>query len=212
MLGFLPHDARGKVVVNSRAIMRKVRNRGDMALVARLIKRKTIPYWTGAIILLASLFVISPAEAAEQSFARDIPSFLFIDNRNVERDLGEFRGRPVLLTLWATWCGYCVREMPQLDRLAGRVKDNRLAVIAISVDREPLIAAQSFYRMHEIKRLAIYGDQTGAIMSVLDVIGLPFSILVDSQGREIERFTGSVDWDSSVMRDYLSGKTGQKLF
>ena len=110
--------------------------------------------------------------------------------------LSEFRGTAVLLNIWATWCAPCRKEMPALDRLQAKMGGADFQVVALSVDRSGLDAIRSFFGEIGIKNLRIYVDQESGTMSALGVVGLPTTVLIDSDGREVQRWVGPAEWDS----------------
>jgi thiol-disulfide isomerase/thioredoxin len=125
--------------------------------------------------------------------------------------LAAFRGRPLLINLWATWCAPCVAEMPAIDRLAASEK-GRLAVVAISQDNNGLGAVTPFFAKAGIATLKPYLDPENGLMLALKAETLPTTILFDANGRELWRHTGQVDWDTKAARtalaDRLAGKPG----
>lgn len=110
--------------------------------------------------------------------------------------LAAFRGRPVLVNLWATWCGPCVVEMPSLDALAGRqTADQGLRVVAISQDSsDGRRKVTDFFTAHRFQHLQPYLDSEMGLMFGLGLDTLPTTILYDSQGREVWRMVGMADW------------------
>lgn len=125
--------------------------------------------------------------------------------------LADFRGRVVLLNLWATWCVPCRKEMPALDKLQAKLGSPDFEVVALSIDsnQQPV---REFYRQHEIKSLALYFDSTANITSALGIIGVPTTLLVDRDGREIWRRTGLAEWDAppsvAEIRKYMKAGAG----
>lgn len=109
--------------------------------------------------------------------------------------LGDFRGKTVLLNFWATWCAPCKVEMPSLDRLQARLGGDDFAVVAISSDRAGAKAVDPYFEQNGI-RLARYYDPRNAAGMALGVTGLPTSILIDKDGRELGRLLGDAKWDS----------------
>ena len=114
-----------------------------------------------------------------------------------EMRLSAFRGRPVLVNLWATWCGPCVVEMPSLDRLAAAQPDDGLQVIAISQDaNDGRRKVTDFFAARNLPNLQPYLDAEMGLMFALGADTLPTTILYDSQGREVWRMVGMADWQS----------------
>lgn len=125
-----------------------------------------------------------------------IPELRFQDASGKPRSLGDFRGKVVLLNVWATWCAPCREEMPALDRLQARLGGERFQVLALSVDLQGASIARKFYEDVGIKALPLYIDTSAKAAFVLDAPGLPATLLVDRKGREIGRHLGAVKWDS----------------
>jgi len=125
-----------------------------------------------------------------------LPEIKFQDSARKERSLADWRGKVVLLNLWATWCLPCRKEMPSLDRLQKELGSDKFEVVAVSVDRKGLAASKKFLDETKVERLALYVDPTARLNSELRAVGLPATLLVDAQGREIGRLLGPAEWDS----------------
>jgi thiol-disulfide isomerase/thioredoxin len=124
-----------------------------------------------------------------------LPEVKFQDAAGKERTLGDFRGKVVLLNLWATWCAPCRKEMPALDRLQAKMGSDKFQVVAVSVDRTGLPGARKFLDEAGIRKLALYADATARMGVALRAAGLPVTVLLDRQGREIGRLLGPAEWD-----------------
>ena len=121
------------------------------------------------------------------------PDVTFEDGDGRPIRLSVFRGRPVLVNFWATWCGPCVVEMPSLDALAARETGN-LEIIAISQDMGGRQKVTDFFAQRNFARLEPYLDAQMGLMSALGLQELPTTILYDSEGEEVWRMTGMADW------------------
>lgn len=110
--------------------------------------------------------------------------------------LEDFKGKTVLLNLWATWCGPCKVEMPSLDALQARLGGADFQVVALSSDRAGKRAVDPYFENAGIKALSPYYDPKNAVGLAMGVTGLPTSVLIDAQGRELGRITGDAKWDS----------------
>ncbi len=110
--------------------------------------------------------------------------------------LSDFEGRVVLLNLWATWCGPCKHEMPSLNRLQEQKGGKDFLVIALSSDRAEARAVDPFFEEWGLKALEKFYDPMNAVGRALGVRGLPTTLLIDAQGREIGRLEGPAEWDS----------------
>lgn len=125
--------------------------------------------------------------------------------------LAAFRGRPLLVNLWATWCGPCVVEMPSLDALAGRQTAGQgLQIVAISQDSaDGRRKVTDFFAQRRFQHLQPYLDSEMGLMFGLGLDTLPTTILYDSQGREVWRMVGMADWQSDrVARLLLEADAG----
>ena len=121
------------------------------------------------------------------------PAVTFEDPQGRPITLAAFRGRPLLLNLWATWCAPCVVEMPALDSLAQREGD-RLRVLTVSQDLNGRQKVTDFFRQRPFRLLEPFLDPQMGVMTELRLDTLPTTILYDSQGREVWRMTGMAEW------------------
>ena len=125
------------------------------------------------------------------------PSVSFEGPDGKPMTLARFKGKPVLVNLWATWCGPCVKEMPTLDAAA-----EHITVATISQDKDrPTIEA--YFAKNAFKRLKPYLDKNVAL-SVTYEASLPMSVLFDSTGHEVWRSTGGMDWTSAAAKAALA--------
>lgn len=136
---------------------------------------------------------------------RPAPTDGFLDPAGKPVTLAAFRGRPVLVNLWATWCGPCVREMPTLETLAART-EGKLKVLTVSQDRDGVDLAPTFEK-GGFKRLERYRDPEQKLGFALGSGMLPTTILYDEAGKEVWRMVGGLDWDgpraNTLLADYL---------
>lgn len=127
---------------------------------------------------------------------RPLPDIEFKDRDGKELRLSNFKGKVVLLNVWATWCPPCRREMPTLDKLQGELGGKDFEVMALSIDRAGVHAVEAFFMEIGVKHLRLYIDQSMAAMRKLAVVGLPTTLLIDREGREVWRYAGAAEWDS----------------
>jgi thiol-disulfide isomerase/thioredoxin len=139
---------------------------------------------------------------------RPVEDFAFTDADGAELKLSDFRGRTVVLNLWATWCAPCLREMPMLEGFARETAGPGLAVIALNQDRGGLKAARPFWDEHGFESLALYLDPGFAAGSALKANGLPLTLLIDPQGREVARLEGIAEWDAPEVVGYFKALAG----
>jgi len=123
------------------------------------------------------------------------PDTVFKDPDGGTIDLDEFRGAPVLVNLWASWCAPCVKELPTLDRLAASHEaDGDLGVIAVSQDMAPQSSVRAFLAKLKVERLGAYHDPDMGLTAAIPAPVLPTTVLYDSEGREVWRYVGDLDW------------------
>ena len=120
------------------------------------------------------------------------PAFALTDPRGRKTSLAAFRGKPVLLNLWATWCIPCRKEMPTLDALAGQ-KSGQLQVIALSQDMKGRADVDPYFAKAGFRNLEPWTDPETAF-SLNMMLNLPTTILYDSAGKEVWRVSGEMDW------------------
>ena len=130
------------------------------------------------------------------SAPRPAPEVAFTDVAGRDISLAEFRGKLVLVNLWATWCGPCVVEMPSLDRLQAKLGGQNFTILAISSDRAGSKVVEPFVDKLGLADLKVYLDPKGTANRAFGIRGLPTSILIDREGRELGRYEGSAKWDS----------------
>jgi thiol-disulfide isomerase/thioredoxin len=123
-------------------------------------------------------------------------------------ELSDFKGRLVLVNLWATWCEPCLREMPSLERLQSKLGD-RIAVLGVSEDRGGNKTVEPFIAKLGLKSVKIFIDPKSVVGRAFEVRGLPTSLLIDRDGKLLGRVEGAAEWDSpkimAVLDRFLSG-------
>ena len=129
---------------------------------------------------------------------RPVPPLAFVDGDNKPVTLADFHGA-VLLNIWATWCVPCRKEMLTLDRLQQKLGGPDFHVVPLSIDREGTGVVDLFYQQLGIKSLGVYVDSSMRDATAIDVVGLPTTLLIDRNGRELARKVGGAEWDSPAM-------------
>lgn len=141
---------------------------------------------------------------------RPAPSTPFTENGTLRRTLADYRGRGLLLNLWATWCTPCVLEMPSLNRLKAEVAGTDIEVLALSQDFGGADAVRRFYLRRAIKHLDVFVDKGGKVFHALGAEGLPTTVLIDAVGNEVGRVPGPLEWDTpealALVRACLGGE------
>jgi thiol-disulfide isomerase/thioredoxin len=125
-----------------------------------------------------------------------LPDFAFAGSGGERRALADWRGKVVLLNLWATWCIPCREEMPMLDRLEAELGGKDFEVVAVNIERNAAEKAKRFLDETSVKQLRLYTDPTGKLFSLVKAFGMPTTLLIDREGREVGRLVGPADWGS----------------
>lgn len=157
----------------------------------------------------AGLGFTTSAKAAAVNFAmsevpKAMPELKFNDSEGKALTLADFKGKIVLLNIWATWCGPCRKEMPTLDRLQEILGGPDFVVLPVSIDKMGMSAVSVFYADSAIKNLGRYvAPEANRVLDLIGVWGLPATLLLDRQGNELGRLSGSAEWDTPETIDFL---------
>ena len=134
---------------------------------------------------------------------KDIPAFAFADGKGAALDLSHWKGKVVLLNLWATWCGPCRKEMPELAKLQKLLGSNDFEVVALSEDLKGAEASSAFLKNAGADNLALYVDPKATALAAIQSPGLPTTLLIGRDGKEIGRLLGPADWASTEAQDLV---------
>ncbi len=156
-----------------------------------------------AVALAKKVAPFARGEVAAVNVAKSplkIPDLAFEDAAGKKLSLADFRGRTVLLNLWATWCVPCRKEMPTLDALEGALGGPRFQVVAVNIDTRNPDKPKQFLKDIGVKKLAYYADPSAKAFQDLKAIGrafgMPTTLLVDPHGCEIGSIAGPAEWAS----------------
>ena len=159
------------------------------------------------LILAALVALTSPALARTPMPLLDAPQDIlsppFSDAEGRKLTLEDFHGKVVLLNVWATWCIPCREEMPTLDALEADLGGPGFEVVPLSVDRAGPEVVRKFYAEIGIEHLGLYIDASMRASFDLQAPGLPTTLLIDSEGRELGRLVGPAEWDTPEMIAFL---------
>ena len=126
----------------------------------------------------------------------DLPDFTFAGEGGAAKSLRDFAGKVVLLNVWATWCVPCREEMPALDKLEAKLGGKDFAVVAVNIDKGGPDKAAAFLMETGATHLPLYTDPEGKLFVTLKAVGMPTTLIVDREGKEIARLVGPADWAS----------------
>jgi thiol-disulfide isomerase/thioredoxin len=183
-------------------IMRRTLHRSVLAaggtLLAAVVSRK---YW-GAGAEVPPDQTRPPVQGLDTVHAhppRSLPSLSFTDADGRVLTLEQLRlahGGGIVLNLWATWCVPCVAEMPALDTLSRVLAPSGIAVLTVSLDHGGADQVRAFQAAHQIRSLPVLLDPHSASLVALGLDGIPTTLLINRNGQEVARISGSVDWAS----------------
>lgn len=133
------------------------------------------------------------------------PDFTFSGPDGSDVTMADFEGRPVLVNLWATWCGPCIVEMPTLDTIAGDYAKSGLVVLPISQDSGEAASVDSFFKARKLAHLQLYRDPENQFGFHYATGLLPTTVLYDADGKEVARVVGAMDWAGEDARALIDG-------
>ncbi len=158
---------------------------------------------SGAVELSRKLAPLAHGEVAALTMATAplrLPDLAFEDADGKPRKLSDWRGRTVLVNLWATWCVPCRKEMPALNELQTKLGGTDFEVVAINIDTRDADKPKNFLKEADLTALGYFSDTKAKVFqdlkSVGRALGMPTSVLIDSQGCEIATIAGPAEWAS----------------
>jgi thiol-disulfide isomerase/thioredoxin len=156
-----------------------------------------------AVDLARKLAPLAHGEVAALTMATAplrLPDLAFEDAEGKPKKLSDWRGRTVLVNLWATWCVPCRKEMPALEGLQTKLGGPNFEVVAVNIDTRDPEKPKNFLKEANLTRLGYFSDQKAKVFQELKAagraLGMPTSVLVDGQGCEIATIAGPAEWDS----------------
>ena len=168
-----------------------------------------------AVATAAKLAPLATGEVAALTMATkpfQMPDLAFVDGTGQPKKLSDWKGRTVLLNLWATWCVPCRKEMPALNNLQGKLGGDKFAVVAVNIDTRDPDKSRNFLKDGNLTNLGFYGDDKAKVFQDLKsnglALGMPTSVLVDGQGCEIANMAGPAEWDSPDAIKLITAATG----
>jgi thiol-disulfide isomerase/thioredoxin len=158
-------------------------------------------------LLAASWTMGAATQEASKKFImhsapKPVAEIQFEDDNAQTRNLADFHGKIVLLNIWATWCIPCRKEMPALDRLQTTLGSHDFEIVPLSIDRG-MDLVRKFYLEVGIQKLGRYRDNSGGAVRTLGAVGIPTTLLIDREGREIGRLIGPAEWDSPDIVEFI---------
>jgi thiol-disulfide isomerase/thioredoxin len=136
------------------------------------------------------------AELIVHNVPRRVTDFTFSDGSGRSLTLAHFRGTFILVNVWATWCSPCKEEMASLNHLALLFANKNIKIVPISIDVSGALTVRSFYERLGLNNLSIYVDPSKNVMDAFGIAGIPTTLMISSDGREIGRMVGPAQWDA----------------
>jgi thiol-disulfide isomerase/thioredoxin len=171
--------------------------------ISAVLRNAPDPACQGATATAQRLAPLARGEVAAVIVAsepRRVPDLTFRDAEGKERTLAEWRGRTVLLNMWATWCIPCRKEMPALDALQAKLGGPPFEVIAVNIDSRDVEKPKTWLREVDVTKLGYYADPSGKVFQDLKAfgraLGMPTTLLVDAGGCEVATLAGPAEWAS----------------
>lgn len=137
------------------------------------------------------------------SFPTEVPDEVFSDLDGGEYRLSDFKGKVLLVNFWATWCAPCREEMPSLQALQQQVDDENFKVLTIAAGRNAPEGIRKFFEEEGITDLPTMTDPRMGLARSMGVVGLPVSVVIDAEGREVARVPGEADWSIPAAVDVI---------
>ncbi len=148
------------------------------------------------------------AELIVHDFARQLTDFTFSDGSGRSLTLDHFRGTFILVNVWATWCAPCKEEMASLNHLALLLANKNIKIVPISIDVSGALRVRSFYERLGLNNLSIYVDPSKNVMDGLGITGIPTTLLIGPDQREIGRIVGPAQWDAPESVKHIAETAG----
>ena len=169
-----------------------------------------------AVALAAKVAPYARGEVAAVNVAKSplkVPDLTFQDASGKKLDLADFKGRTVLLNLWATWCVPCRKEMPTLDALEQKLGGPDFQVVAVNIDTRDPNKPKAFLKDIGVHNLSYYADPSAKSFQDLKAIGrafgMPTTLLVDPNGCEIGTIAGPAEWASDDALKLIKAALGK---
>lgn len=164
-----------------------------------------------AIAVFLAIFALNRKGSFRESFelksldvGRPAPYFEFpgLDGKIVS--LSDYRGKVVLVNIWATWCPPCIDEMPSMEKLYNELQGENFDILAVSIDTQGLKAVAPFMKAYKLSFTALI-DTEGTIKNLYKATGVPESFIIDKEGILIKNIKGPLDWDAPEIFRFFRG-------
>ena len=158
------------------------------------------------ILMLSNSFANDASDIKNLVINKELKNYsdiTFLNIKNKELNLNDYKGNLVLLNFWATWCAPCKEEMPSLDLLALNKDLDNLIIFPINVGNDNIEKAKFFFEELQIKNLNLYFDNPVTLAKKFSLRGIPTTILINKEGLEFARIVGSIDFKNEKFIEWL---------
>ena len=158
------------------------------------------------ILMLSNSFASDASDIKNLVINKELKNYndiTFLNIKNKELNLNDYKGNLVLLNFWATWCAPCKEEMPSLDQLQDHKDFTNLKIFPINIGQDNLEKSLNFFEDLEIKNLEVYFDSPITLAKKFGLRGIPTSILIDKNGFEFARIIGSINFNDPKFLKWL---------
>jgi peroxiredoxin len=159
------------------------------------------------LLLISALLIASTAQAADlKPYSGDaLPDFTLSDMDGKSHTLSSYHGKVVMLNFWATYCGPCIKEMPSMQRLKGKLADRPFDILAIDMAEEKA-DVEAFMQRHKIQvNFPILLDSEGTVIEQWMVSAVPTTFIIDPQGKIQYALYGGLEWDNDEVVNTING-------
>jgi thiol-disulfide isomerase/thioredoxin len=182
------------------------------ALLALLLVAGGI-YWLNGSQGKVKMAPVPDAELSMAAFIKhdapkDVAPFTFLDASGAEKDVSSLKGKVTLLNLWATWCAPCRKEMPELSKLQKDLGGDNFQVVEVSEDLKGYQASADFLKQVGADNLTLFSDEKAKALDAVKAPGLPVTLLLDKDGKEVGRLLGPAPWASDEAKALIKGVIG----
>lgn len=137
-----------------------------------------------------------------------LPAIGLVGLDDTAHSVDEYKGKWVVLNFWATWCPPCRKEMPGLDRLQAEMGSDTFTVLTVATGRNAVPAINKFFGEAGVTHVEALRDPKSELAHSMGVMGLPMTVILDPEGREVGRLIGDAEWDSDVAKSVLGALSG----
>ena len=158
------------------------------------------------IFLTNNVFAKDVSEIKNIVIHKDLKVYdnvIFLDKNDKKINIKEFNGNLLLLNFWATWCAPCKKELPLLDKLANSVNSKQLNIVLINLENKKYSDVKSFLDNLGIKNLTTYFDKNLKLTRSLGLRGVPVTLVVNSDKKEVARILGDIDFNNEEFVNWI---------